>query len=161
MLAWKEYNDPTVSKYQFHLEQLRDEFAMYKAALRWDIDDNGNVNVQPADEEAAIQYIKKGFASWSLKWFQTALKASKDKMDVILKQSVNSQNKQVWNLFGVWDKYQLDTQKETKTVSKTVSKIVSDWENMLWLNSTPTTKMSSTQQSIAKIWLSNLIPSYN
>lgn len=107
LFAGQEFNDPSVSKYAFHLNQLREEFAMYNAALSGQIDANGNIReIQQGDRAVAENIIKTGFSTGSIQGFQEALTASRDKMKTVLESSINTQNQNVWKLFGVGDKYQ-------------------------------------------------------
>ena len=107
MFAGQEFSDENVSKYSFHLNQLREEFAMYNAALAGQIDANGNIRqINEADYKKAEQIIKDGFAKGSITGFEEALKASRDKMGSVLQSSIDAQNKQVWKLFGVGENYQ-------------------------------------------------------
>lgn len=106
MFAGSEFNDKNVSKYSFHLNQLREEFAMYNAALSGQIDANGNLReITGDDRRVAEEIIKNGFAEGSITGFESALTASRQKMKTVLDNSINAQNKKVWNLFGVGDKY--------------------------------------------------------
>lgn len=107
LFAGKEFNDENVSKYSFHLNQLREEFAMYNAALAGQIDANGNIRqINEADYKKAENIIKDGFAKGSIVGFQAALKASREKMQTVLQSSISAQNKQVWKLFGVEGNYE-------------------------------------------------------
>jgi len=108
--AGKQLNTPEASTYKMHLEQLRNEFAMYNAAISGQIDANGNIRqITEADTKKADEIIQNGFASGSIEGFSKALNSSITKMGVVLDSSVNAQNKQVWKLFGVEDKYQAPT----------------------------------------------------
>ena len=100
--AGSQLNTPEASTYKFHLEQLRNEFSMYNAALSGQIDSNGNIRqVNEADMAKADGIIQNGFAAGSLDGFNTALDASLGKMKVVLADSINAQQSQVWKLFGV------------------------------------------------------------
>jgi hypothetical protein len=106
MFAGEQVNDAAVNRYKFHLEQLRNEFAMYNAALQGQIDANGNIReINESDLKRAESIIRDGFAAGSLSGFGSALKASMDKMDTVLQRSVNNQNKRVWDLFGIGGNY--------------------------------------------------------
>jgi hypothetical protein len=106
LFAGQEFNDPNVSKYAFHLNQLREEFAMYNAALAGQIDSNGNIRqINESDRAVAENIIKDGFAKGGIAGFEEALASSRSKMQTVLESSINSQNKNVWKLFGVGDKY--------------------------------------------------------
>jgi hypothetical protein len=110
MFAGQEFNDPAVSKYRFHLEQLRSEFAMYNAALAGQIDSNGNIReITQSDMARAEGIIRDGFAQGGLEGFLSALNASREKMQVVLDNSVDIQNKRVWDLFGVGQNYRSKT----------------------------------------------------
>jgi hypothetical protein len=114
--AGQQLNSPQQATYKFHLEQLRNEFAMYNASLSGQLDANGNVRqTTEADMKAADGIIQNGFAAGSLDGFSKALNASMGKMDTVLKSSVDAQNKQVWNLFGVGDKFQSTVPSATNT----------------------------------------------
>jgi hypothetical protein len=106
VFAGQEVNDAAVTKYKFHLEQLRSELAMYNAAIGGQIDANGNIReVNQNDLARADSIIRDGFAAGSIDGFAAALTASRDKMKVVLDNSVTSQNKRVWDLFGVGGNY--------------------------------------------------------
>lgn len=102
--AGQEFNDKNVSKYAFHLNQLRSEIALYNAAAA------GKTSTDDADRKEAERIIKEGFAKGSVTGFQEALKSSVDKMDVVLNDNLNRTQKQVWDLFGVGSKYQAPKQ---------------------------------------------------
>ena len=105
--AGSQLNNEQSATFKFHLEQLRNEFAMYNAAVAGQIDANGNIRqIDDSDKKKADYIIQQGFASGSLAGFETALKNSTSKMGSVLKNSVDAQNKAVWNIFGVGDKYQ-------------------------------------------------------
>lgn len=107
-----------------HLQQLRAEFAMYNAAVAGQIDANGNIREIAKDEmdKIADGILQDGMAKGSIEGFQKALKASKDKLQVVLKNSINAQNKQVWDLFGIGDKYQGDSTKSNDLSSQVTAK---------------------------------------
>jgi hypothetical protein len=107
IFAGKQLNDAKATTFKFHLEQIRKEYATYNAVLGGGIDANGNVRaLTPEDYKAADDVIQNGFAAGSIDGFEKALNNSTDKMRGVLSNSVNAQNKQVWNLFGVGNKYQ-------------------------------------------------------
>jgi hypothetical protein len=116
MFKGQTYNDPNVSKYSFHLNQLREEFAMYNAALAGQLDANGNIRqLNDADFQRADQIIKDGFAKGSITGFSEALTASRSKMQTVLGNSIDAANKQVWNLFGVGDKFKSQSASNAST----------------------------------------------
>lgn len=98
--AGQQFNDANVSKYAFHLNQLRSEMALYNAAA------SGKPSTDQADYAEAEKIIKDGFAAGSVKGFQQALTNSVEKMDAVLSQNVDRTNKQVWDLFGVGENFQ-------------------------------------------------------
>lgn len=100
LLAGEQVNDPTTLKYAVHLNQLVNELAQYNAAVQ------GKTSPDLAELEEAKRVIKNGISSGSLKGFTSAMTASVDKMDKTLQGSVDRASKQVWDLFGVGDKYQ-------------------------------------------------------
>lgn len=110
--AGKQLNSPEATTFLFHLEQIRKEYATYNAVLGGGIDQNGNVReLNPSDYAAADKIIQNGFARGSIDGFENALKRSTEKMKGVLENSIQAQNKQVWNLFGVGDQYEMKTQK--------------------------------------------------
>ena len=103
------------------LEQLREEFAMYNAAIGGQIDASGNIRqLTESDYERAEGIISDGMAAGSLEGFKEALDASRSKMQVVLQNSINAQNKQVWKLFGVEDQYVEPESSSTTISNKTV-----------------------------------------
>jgi hypothetical protein len=118
--AGQQLNDSNATTFKFHLSQLREEFALYNAALSGQIDANGNVRqINEADYKRADDIIQSGFATGSIDGFEKALKASRSKMQVVLQNSIDAQNKQVWKLFGVGDKYQSQSPTNSSTTSNT------------------------------------------
>lgn len=110
LYAGKEFNDADVSKYAFHLNQLREEFAMYNAALAGQIDANGNIReTSDADRKVAENIIKDGMSNGGIEGFANALEASRSKMATVLQSSIDAQNKQVWSLFGVGQNFKSKT----------------------------------------------------
>lgn len=102
----QQLNKPEQATYKFHLEQIRNEFAMYNAAISGQIDANGNIRqINDSDYRKAEEMIQNGFAAGSIDGFETALKASMSKMGTVLQSSIDAQNKQVWKLFGVGQNY--------------------------------------------------------
>lgn len=95
LFAGQQFNDANVSKYAFHLNQLRSELALYNAAAA------GKTTADQKDQSEAERIIKDGFAAGSIKGFQSALNSSVEKMDKTLQQNVERTNGQVWSLFGV------------------------------------------------------------
>lgn len=105
LFAGKEFNDPNVSKYAFHLTQLQNELAMYNAAAGGKINNDGSVRTDDGDKAEATRIIKEGFAAGSIDGFNEALKASVGKMDIVLNSSLNTSRQNVWNLFGVGNNF--------------------------------------------------------
>ena len=97
-----EFNDPDVQKYAFHLNQLRSELALYNAATQG----RTGSGVLAQDFEEAERVLKQGIAAGSLDGLKTAIERSVEKMGTVLAGSVDRANKDVWNLFGVGEKYQ-------------------------------------------------------
>lgn len=105
-IAGEQVNDPLAIKYATHLEQLRNEFAAYNAAAAGQLDSNGNIReISEADKKAADDVLKRGLNSGSLTGFESAINASKSKLDSTLKSTIDVTNKKVWDLFGVGGKY--------------------------------------------------------
>ena len=136
LFAGQEYNDPNLAKYAFHLNQLREEFALYNAALSGQIDANGNVrDITEGDLQRAEEIIKDGMSQGSLEGFKNALLASKSKMETVLQSSIDAQNKQVWDLFGVGENYQSKSPVTLETVEKLPKVEQGFWSkvgNWLW-----------------------------
>jgi hypothetical protein len=97
--AGEQVNDPAIMKYGVHFNQLVTEMAGYNAAVQ------GKSAPDIAEMEEAKRVIQNGVSSKSLAGFTDAIKASTEKMGIVLKGSVDRANKQVWDLFGVGDKY--------------------------------------------------------
>jgi hypothetical protein len=117
LFAGQQFNDANVSKYAFHLNQLRSELALYNAAAA------GKTTADQKDQDEAERIIKDGFAKGSITGFQSALKASVEKMDTVLQQNVERTNGQVWSLFGVTKPtVSLGSPKDSQTVEALLSK---------------------------------------
>jgi hypothetical protein len=120
LFAGKQFNDNDVTRYAFHLNQLRNEMAMYNAAAAGQIDANGNIREIAKSEmdRIAEQTITNGIANGGIDGLETALKASVSKMGTVLQSSISAQNRQVWDLFGVGSNYK-NTGQNTNTGTNT------------------------------------------
>ena len=97
-----ELNDPNAAQYAFFLNQLVNDIALYNSASQ------GRATLQ-SDVEDAKSVVRRGIASGSLTGMQKALTQSVQKMGTVLEGSVNRSRKNVWDLFGVGDKYKPKT----------------------------------------------------
>lgn len=102
LFAGKEFNDPMVSQYAFHLNQLRTELAAYSAATQGR---TGN-NITLQDMNEAQHVIMQGLNSRSAGGLQKAVDAATHKMDTVLQRNIKLTNKAIWGLFGVGDQYE-------------------------------------------------------
>jgi len=114
LFAGQQVNDPTVTKYATQLLSLRNELAGYNAAVRGNISASGGPSPDQSDMEEAAQVIQNGIGSGSLAGFQSAITSQQQKMGTVLQGSVDSANKQVWDLFGVGNQYQSPVQQSAK-----------------------------------------------
>lgn len=94
-----ELNDPNAAEYGFYLNQLTNDIALYNAASQ------GRAALE-ADLRDAKSVVQRGVATGSLTGLQEAITQSVEKMGVVLEGAVNRSRKNVWDLFGVGDKYQ-------------------------------------------------------
>lgn len=99
--AGQEVNDETAQQYALHLGQLRNELSAYYAATQG----RSGAGVTVQDQREAEQVIKNGISSGSLDGLRKAVENSTDKMGKVMSRSVDSSRKQVWNLFGVGEKF--------------------------------------------------------
>jgi hypothetical protein len=118
LALWKEVNSPYASKYWFTLSTLREEVAGYYAALRWDNQPNESDSVRAAD------VIANGIAKWWIQWLKDAFEMNVKKLWENLPKNIENTNKQIWELFGVLDKYKWSS---TQTPSNTWWWISSQW----------------------------------
>ncbi len=98
--AGKQVNDPTVQKYSFQLQSMRNDLAGYFAAAR------GATSPELQDMNDAQKVISDGINAGSTEGFKQAVQDNADKMKGVLERSVDSARKSVWDMFGVGDKYQ-------------------------------------------------------
>lgn len=108
IFAGSQLNKADQQTFKIHLTQLRNELAMYNAATAGQLNSDGSIREtkQAEMDNIANNIIQDGFANGSIDGFEKAINASKDKLGAVLKDSISTQNKQVWDLFGVGDKYQ-------------------------------------------------------
>lgn len=97
-----ELNDPGAAQYAFFLNQLTNDIALYNAASQ------GRAALQ-ADLEDAKSVVQRGVSAGSLTGMQTAIGQSVEKMGTVLEGAVNRSRQNVWELFGVGDKYRPTT----------------------------------------------------
>ena len=93
-----ELNDPNAAQYAFFLNQLVNDIALYNAASQ------GRATLQ-SDVEDAKGVVQRGVSAGSLTGMQKAITQSVEKMGTVLEGAVNRSRKNVWDLFGVGDKY--------------------------------------------------------
>lgn len=103
--AGQEVNDPLAQQYALHLGQLRNELSAYYAATQGR---TGN-NITLGDQRDAELVIRNGVAKGSLDGLKSAVKNSTDKMDTVMRGSVDRSRQAVWGLFGVGQNYQGQT----------------------------------------------------
>lgn len=99
LFAGEQVNDPTTIRYATHLNQIKSELAYYNAATQ------GKTSTDIRDFEEAERVIKQGISAGGLTGFKDAIEASTTKMGSVLQSSVDRSRKQVWDLFGVGDKF--------------------------------------------------------
>ena len=97
-----ELNDPNAAQYAFFLNQLTNDIALYNASSQ------GRATLQ-SDVEDAKSVVQRGIAAGSLTGMQKAITASVEKMGTVLEGAVNRSRQNVWDLFGVGDKYKPTT----------------------------------------------------
>jgi hypothetical protein len=115
VLLGEQVNDPLATQYAFHFQQLQNELAGYFAASQ------GKNSPDVIDNKDAADAIAKGMATGSLDGLRTSIENSTSKMGSVLQKSVDSSRKDVWDLFGVGDKYQTQFDKDSSQVNKVLS----------------------------------------
>ncbi len=103
----QQVNDPLATQYAFHFEQLKNELAGYFAASQ------GKSSPDVIDNQDAAHAVTNGMATGSLEGFKKSIENSTDKMAGVLQKSVDSAQKNVWDLFGVGDKFKGKDSTET------------------------------------------------
>lgn len=103
-----ELNDPAAAQYAFFLNQLVNDIALYNAASQG----RGTLN---ADMAEAQKLVQNGIAQGTLTGMQNALTSSVEKMGTVLQKGVDRARKNVWDLFGVGDKFKSTEQKSSTT----------------------------------------------
>lgn len=99
--AGQEVNDDLAQQYAQNLGQLRNELAGYYAATQG----RSGSGITQGDYHEAENIIKNGISEGSLNGLQTSIEKSTGKMGGVMQRSVDSSRRQVWNLFGVGDKF--------------------------------------------------------
>jgi hypothetical protein len=92
-----------------HLNQLRSELAFFNASA------SGKEETTDANFKDAENLIYTGLSSGSLTGMKEALDATVAKNKINATYMVNNARRNVWSLFGVEDKYQDVTDKNTQT----------------------------------------------
>lgn len=93
-----QLNDPAAAEYAFALNALTNDLALYNAASTGRTADQSDIN-------EAKQVVARGMAEGSLTGFETSLGRSVKNMGEVLERSVDRSRANVWQLFGVGDKY--------------------------------------------------------
>ena len=111
LFAGKQVNDPTTQKYAFDLQTMQNDLAGYYAASR------GATQPELQDLNAAALVIQSGLNGKSAKAFQDSINANEEKVTGVVNKGVDSARKQVWDLFGVGDRYQSNSSGTVKVKS--------------------------------------------
>lgn len=99
VLAGQQVNDPLAQKYAFDLQSMQNDLAGYYAASR------GSTSPDNADLEAAAGVIKNGINGGSITAFRDSITANEEKVSGVVNSAVDSAKKQVWDQFGIGDKF--------------------------------------------------------
>lgn len=97
--AGKQVNDPLTQKYAFDLLTMRNDLAGYYAASR------GSKDPDDADKKTAEAVLGDGINKGSIEAFRDSIVKNEQKVTGVVNRAVDSSNKQIWDLFGVGDKY--------------------------------------------------------
>lgn len=100
IFAGQQVNDSLATQYAFHFQQLKNELAGYFAASQ------GKNSPDVIDNQDAANAVVNGMATGSLEGFRSSIENSTTKMKAVLDDTVSETRKQIWDLFGVGDKYQ-------------------------------------------------------
>lgn len=115
VFAGEQVNDPSATQYAFHFQQLKNELAGYFAASQ------GKNSPDVIDNQDAADAVVRGMATGSLEGLKNSIENSTSKMTGVLQNSVDSSRKDVWNLFGVGDKYVTKGQENRPIVEKVLN----------------------------------------
>lgn len=99
LMLGKEVNDPTTQKYSFQLQAMANDLAGYFAASR------GASSPELQDQKDAANLIGNGMSKRSVQAFKDSINSNEEKVNKVVGNAVQSTQKQVWNLFGVADKF--------------------------------------------------------
>ncbi len=99
ILGGENVNDPTANEYTFYFNDLINSLGYFYAAQQ------GKTSADIPDKTEAAQVIKGGLASGGIQGLRTAMTQTTLKMKGVLATAVDASQKNVWNLFGVGDKY--------------------------------------------------------
>lgn len=119
--AGSQFNDPTVQKYAFQLQTMRNDLAGYYAAAR------GATAPELQDMKDAENVIKNGLSSGNAQALKTAVDGNEVKVNGVVQGAVDSARQSVWGLFGVGGQYQttpvtVDPVKEVNTYISSLPK---------------------------------------
>jgi hypothetical protein len=98
--AGTETNDELAAKYAFNLSDLRSALAGFFAAQQ------GKTSADIPDLNEASLVIKNGLSSGTIDGLKTTIESTANRYTKIASQSVNTAQKQVWDMFGVGQNYQ-------------------------------------------------------
>lgn len=123
LLGGQQVNDPTTQKYSFQLKAMANDLAGYFAAAR------GATSPELQDQRDAAEVIQNGMSTRSAQAFKQSIQLNEEKVAGVVGASVDNTRKQVWDLFGVGDKYQSKT-----SASGSASKLPADVQTTITQN---------------------------
>jgi hypothetical protein len=103
LMAGQQVNDATTQKYSFQLKAMANDLAGYFAAAR------GATSPELQDQRDAAEVIQNGMSTRSAQAFKQSVLLNEDKVSTVVNNAVDRTRQQVWELFGVGDKYQSKT----------------------------------------------------
>lgn len=109
LFAGKQVNDPSVQKYAFNLQTMRNDLAGYYAASR------GTSQPDDSDLRSAESVIMNGLNSKSASAFKDSINSNEQKVTNVVNTAVDSAQQQVWGLFGVGGQYKNKNQLPQQT----------------------------------------------
>ncbi|MBK3666169.1 hypothetical protein JJE66_33730 [Bradyrhizobium diazoefficiens] len=105
LFATGQVNDPTTQKYAFDLHTMQNDLASYFAASR-SVGAGGTVPTPTETDKAdAAAVIVNGLNKGGAQAFKQSINANEAKVTNVVNTAVTSAQKQVWNLFGVGEKF--------------------------------------------------------
>ncbi len=104
-MVGKQTNSPFTTKYSMYLANMANDYAAFLAASQRSTATGGIPDVNESEKLQAAQVVANGINSGSAEALKEGMTATADKNKQVVNDLVTKSQRQMWNVFGVGDKF--------------------------------------------------------